>query len=69
MKRIENDFLAVEKFCPWLKCHFPFISQANMYFLAFFPTKKNFVRADGQGITMILQRLRVNHSSSNWSQL
>ena len=33
-KRIDNEFLAVEKTFPWLKSNFPSISQANMYFLA-----------------------------------
>ena len=28
---MENDFLAMKEFCPWLDTHFPFISQANMY--------------------------------------
>ena len=30
-KRIENDFLAVEKNFPWLKSHFPSILRTNMY--------------------------------------
>ena len=54
VKWMENDFLAMKKFCPWLKAHFPSISQANMYF---FSIGKNFlsrqeiyfVLADGQG--------------------
>ena len=33
-KRIETDFLAVEKNFPWLKSHFSSISHAKMYFLA-----------------------------------
>ena len=48
MKWMECDFLAMKKFCPWLKTHFPSISQAGMYF--FCPDKKYFVQADGLGI-------------------
>ena len=40
VKWMENDFLAMKKFCPLLKTHFPSIAQANMYF---FSIKKNFV--------------------------
>ena len=29
-----TDFLAMDKFFPWLKSHFPVISQANMYFFS-----------------------------------
>ena len=39
---MENDFLAMKKFCPWLKSHFPSISQANMYF---FRLGQNFLSA------------------------
>ena len=31
MNWMEGDFLAMKKFCPWLKTHFPSISQANIY--------------------------------------
>ena len=34
VKWMENNFLAMKKCCPWLKTHFPSISHANMYFLA-----------------------------------
>ena len=40
MKWMENDFLAMKKFCPWLKTHFLSISQANMYF---FSIRKDFL--------------------------
>ena len=39
-KRIENDFLAMEKFCPWLKSHVPSISQAISKY-ALFQLRKN----------------------------
>ena len=35
-----TDILAMDKFFPWLKSHFPVISQANMYF---FSIGKNFL--------------------------
>ena len=49
-----NDFLAMKEFCPWLKTHFPSISQAKMYFFnigkKFCPHKKYFVQADGRAL-------------------
>ena len=52
--------MAVEKFCPWLKSHFPFISPANMYFFClgqnflsgqklFFPGQKIFCQGRWMG--------------------
>ena len=59
-KRIENDLVAVEKLCPWLKSHFPIISQTNLYFFSlgqdflsgtkfFVRDQRYFVRAEGGG--------------------
>ena len=53
---MENDFLAMKKFCPWPKTHFPSNSQANMYFFSkgkkFVLGQKYFVQEDGRGISL-----------------
>ena len=58
---MKNDFLAMKKFFPWPKTHFPSISQANMYFFSsgkkFLSGQKIFVQADGQGIRLIYKNL------------
>ena len=55
---MENGFLAMKKFCPWLKTQFPSISQANMYFFSigknFFVRTRNILSRQTDGALVII---------------